>query len=268
MLIRAMEQYLFDRVAELGTKLGMDREGCKAYNRFVRFVSTPDVLKLVSTYDAEILAGRNTNDVFKCIRPVVIADGMRGAAIYERLHVRLDNLDGEIIRLERYSGTIQVNGRMYARCTKQPASTQRCCASSVKGSSKFADVDKGKKVAEKLESRQDGVEGSMKKTEPVVKFRKYYLKGKKAKQVDMDMEDEDAIDASQGFDIKSPLKDVRHSITDIHTEEVNHLSKSKWSNDLDGKDPIEAEGEKKKTSALSGLLQAYSKEGKSVTWGD
>ncbi|GJT54515.1 UDP-glycosyltransferase TURAN-like protein isoform X3 [Tanacetum coccineum] len=80
--------------------------------------------------------------------------------------------------------------------------------------------------------------------------------------VDMDMEDEDAIDASQGFDIKNvdPLKDVKHSVTDTQTEEVNHLSKSKWSNDLDGNDPIEA-GEKKKTSALSGLIQAYSKEG-------
>nr|GEV60627.1 YLP motif-containing protein 1 [Tanacetum cinerariifolium] len=104
-------------------------------------------------------------------------------------------------------------------------------------------------------------------------------------EVDMDMEDEDAVDASQGSNIKSPqesikyqvddctphdvdpLKDVKHSVTDTQTEEVNHLSKSKWSNDLDGKDPIEA-GEKKKTSALSGLIQAYSKEGKSVTWGD
>ncbi|GJU70549.1 FHA domain-containing protein-like protein [Tanacetum coccineum] len=38
--------------------------------------------------------------------------------------------------------------------------------SSVKGSSKVADVDKVKKVAEELESRQDGAEGSMKKTEP------------------------------------------------------------------------------------------------------
>lgn len=61
---------------------------------------------------------------------------------------------------------------------------------------------------------------------------------------------------------------MKRSVTDTQTEEVNHLSKSKWSNDLDGKDTIEAEGEKKKTSALSGLIQAYSKEGKSVTWGD
>ncbi|GJZ94705.1 hypothetical protein Tco_0666908 [Tanacetum coccineum] len=38
--------------------------------------------------------------------------------------------------------------------------------SSVKGSSKVADVDKGKKVAEELESTPDGAEGSMKKTEP------------------------------------------------------------------------------------------------------
>ncbi|GKC68677.1 FHA domain-containing protein-like protein [Tanacetum coccineum] len=38
--------------------------------------------------------------------------------------------------------------------------------SSVKGSSKVADVDKGKKVAEELKSRQDGAKGSTKKTEP------------------------------------------------------------------------------------------------------
>ncbi|PWA73215.1 YLP motif-containing protein 1 [Artemisia annua] len=105
-------------------------------------------------------------------------------------------------------------------------------------------------------------------------------------EVDMDMDDEDAIDASHGSDIKSPQesikyqldeftsndsspsKDVKRSVTDTQTEGVNHLSKSKWSNDLDGKETIEAEGEKKKTSVLSGLIQAYSKEGKSVTWGD
>ncbi|PWA82701.1 SMAD/FHA domain-containing protein [Artemisia annua] len=38
--------------------------------------------------------------------------------------------------------------------------------SAVKGLSEAAHMDKGKKVAEELENRQDGVEGSMKKTEP------------------------------------------------------------------------------------------------------
>ncbi|GJX49200.1 hypothetical protein Tco_0276045 [Tanacetum coccineum] len=131
--------------------------------------------------------------------------------------------------------------------------------SSVKGSSKVADVVKGKKVAEKLESRQDDAEGSMKKTEPVV---------------DMDMEDEDAIDASQGCDIKSPqenikyqvddctphgpLKDVRHFVTDIQTEEVNHLSKSKWSNDLEERILLKQKVKRKKSVHFQ---VSYSKEG-------
>ncbi|GJX53232.1 hypothetical protein Tco_0281601 [Tanacetum coccineum] len=135
--------------------------------------------------------------------------------------------------------------------------------SSVKGSLKVADVVKGKKVAEKLESRQDDAEGSMKKTEPVVKFEKQYLKGKKAKQVDMDMEDEDAVNASQGSNIKSPqesikyqvddctphgpLKDVRHFVIDIQTEEVNHLSKSKWSNDLEERILLKQKVKRKKS---------------------
>ncbi|PWA55142.1 SMAD/FHA domain-containing protein [Artemisia annua] len=38
--------------------------------------------------------------------------------------------------------------------------------SSVKGLSEAAHMDKGKKVAEELENRQDGAEGSIKKTEP------------------------------------------------------------------------------------------------------
>lgn len=61
---------------------------------------------------------------------------------------------------------------------------------------------------------------------------------------------------------------MKHPVTNHSIEEVNHLSKSKWSNDLDGSKSDEAEGGKKKASALSGLIQAYSKEGKSVRWGD
>ncbi|KAG2314824.1 hypothetical protein Bca52824_017946 [Brassica carinata] len=40
--------------------------------------------------------------------PVVVADGMAGAAIYELVRVGHDNLIGEIIRLEGDSATIQV----------------------------------------------------------------------------------------------------------------------------------------------------------------
>jgi len=39
--------------------------------------------------------------------PVVIADGMNGAAMYELVRVGNDNLIGEIIRLEGDSATIQ-----------------------------------------------------------------------------------------------------------------------------------------------------------------
>lgn len=39
--------------------------------------------------------------------PVVVADGMAGAAMYELVRVGHDNLIGEIIRLEGNSATIQ-----------------------------------------------------------------------------------------------------------------------------------------------------------------
>lgn len=39
--------------------------------------------------------------------PVVVADGMNGAAMYELVRVGHDNLIGEIIRLEGDSATIQ-----------------------------------------------------------------------------------------------------------------------------------------------------------------
>ena len=41
--------------------------------------------------------------------PVVVADGMAGAAMYELVRVGHDNLIGEIIRLEGDSATIQGN---------------------------------------------------------------------------------------------------------------------------------------------------------------
>ncbi len=40
--------------------------------------------------------------------PVVVADNMGGAAMYELVRVGTDNLIGEIIRLEGDSATIQV----------------------------------------------------------------------------------------------------------------------------------------------------------------
>ncbi|KAF9612017.1 hypothetical protein IFM89_037300 [Coptis chinensis] len=40
--------------------------------------------------------------------PVVVADGMGGAAMYELVRVGYDKLIGEIIHLERDSATIQV----------------------------------------------------------------------------------------------------------------------------------------------------------------
>ena len=42
--------------------------------------------------------------------PVVVADNMGGAAMYELIRVGQDKLIGEIIRLEGNSATIQVRG--------------------------------------------------------------------------------------------------------------------------------------------------------------
>ncbi|KAI3513465.1 hypothetical protein L1887_20799 [Cichorium endivia] len=101
-------------------------------------------------------------------------------------------------------------------------------------------------------------------------------------EVDMDMEDEDAVDvnASQGSDdkFKDEVDDFTPHGIDVgtpddakkhhHIPEVKHLSRSKWSNDLDGNESHEAQDGKKTGGALSGLIQAYTKEGKSVRWGD
>lgn len=46
---------------------------------------------------------------FQVSGPVVVADGMGGAAMYELVRVGHDNLIGEIIRLEGDSATIQGN---------------------------------------------------------------------------------------------------------------------------------------------------------------
>ena len=47
------------------------------------------------------------NIIWQVSGPVVIADGMAGAAMYELVRVGHDNLIGEIIRLEGDSATIQ-----------------------------------------------------------------------------------------------------------------------------------------------------------------
>ena len=46
--------------------------------------------------------------VRKVSGPVVVADNMAGAAMYELIRVGQDNLIGEIIRLEGNNATIQV----------------------------------------------------------------------------------------------------------------------------------------------------------------
>lgn len=51
-------------------------------------------------------------------------------------------------------------------------------------------------------------------------------------------------------------------------EEVKELGRSKWSNDLDEDDTERTDGLNGHANALSGLIQAYAKEGKSVRWMD
>lgn len=50
--------------------------------------------------------------------------------------------------------------------------------------------------------------------------------------------------------------------------EVKDLGRSKWSNELDEDDTEQTESIKGNLNALSGLIQAYGKEAKSVRWGD
>lgn len=52
------------------------------------------------------------------------------------------------------------------------------------------------------------------------------------------------------------------------TTEVKELAKSKWSSDLDEDDTQTNKDATKNLNALSGLIQSYSKERKSVRWGD
>lgn len=49
---------------------------------------------------------------------------------------------------------------------------------------------------------------------------------------------------------------------------MKELSRSKWSNDLDEDETEGSEAVKGNLNALSGLIQAYGKKGKSVRWSD
>ncbi|XP_022869276.1 uncharacterized protein LOC111388721 isoform X2 [Olea europaea var. sylvestris] len=67
-----------------------------------------------------------------------------------------------------------------------------------------------------------------------------------------------------------PSKDDQKwdTMEDRPMEEVKELRKSKWSNDLDEDDVKKTEAARGNLNALSGLIQSYSKEGKSVRWAD
>lgn len=66
----------------------------------------------------------------------------------------------------------------------------------------------------------------------------------------------------------SLLERKRWDAEEHPTEEVRELGKSKWSEDFDEDENDHTNGRRGTTSALSGLVHAYRKEGKSVHWGD
>ncbi|MCE3049553.1 hypothetical protein HAX54_045143 [Datura stramonium] len=105
-------------------------------------------------------------------------------------------------------------------------------------------------------------------------------------EVDMDMEDDDSLAVPSTLDgeniekFKVPPQgdiladgDVKDDPDSDHEEDhritdIKELAKSKWSSDLDEDDTRRNEYTTKNLNALSGLIQSYSKEGKSVRWGD
>ncbi|XP_023541377.1 uncharacterized protein LOC111801581 [Cucurbita pepo subsp. pepo] len=108
------------------------------------------------------------------------------------------------------------------------------------------------------------------------------LKESGIKEVDMDMEDEDD-DTPSSFQETKSIKTALHpqrddaseddgkrwdEESDHRREEVKELGRSKWSNDLDDDDTERTDGANGHANALSGLIQAYAKEGKSVRWID
>lgn len=107
------------------------------------------------------------------------------------------------------------------------------------------------------------------------------LKESGIQEVDMDMEEDD--DGSPSFQEtkseKTALPPSRDDASeddekrwdtepDHLREEVKELGRSKWSNDLDDDDTERTDGRNGHANALSGLIQAYAKEGKSVRWMD
>ncbi|XP_021285654.1 YLP motif-containing protein 1 isoform X2 [Herrania umbratica] len=111
------------------------------------------------------------------------------------------------------------------------------------------------------------------------------LKESGIQEVDMDMEDGDREEGLSGQQEQKPEKtkslavgdhvlgdsskdDKRRDAEGDRPVEVKELSRSKWSNDLD-EDEIEGpEAINGNLNALSGLIQAYRKKGKSVHWSD
>ncbi|CAK9155682.1 unnamed protein product [Ilex paraguariensis] len=104
-------------------------------------------------------------------------------------------------------------------------------------------------------------------------------------EVDMDTEDGDPSSGQLGSEERnleaieplvgdyapdgSLMHDNRFDTKDDHpAEEVKELGKSKWSDVLDEDDAQRTGVAKGNLSALSGLIQAYGKGGKSVHWGD
>ena len=66
----------------------------------------------------------------------------------------------------------------------------------------------------------------------------------------------------------SPKHDKKWDAEEERLREVKVLSRSKWSDDLDDDNAQRTEARKGNLNALSGLIKAYTNEGKSVHWGD
>ena len=64
--------------------------------------------------------------VRKVSGPVVVADNMAGAAMYELIRVGADKLIGEIIRLEGDSATIQASCPALRACLAASRDHQQC----------------------------------------------------------------------------------------------------------------------------------------------
>ncbi|KAL9258151.1 YLP motif-containing protein [Drosera capensis] len=109
------------------------------------------------------------------------------------------------------------------------------------------------------------------------------LKDNDIQEVDMDMEDsgDESLLKSEERKPENTAASLEDNVnqdgspeeeqkwTDENSEtEVKDLGHSKWLGDLDDADAEGTEARKVKSNSLSGLLQTYSKEGKSVHWGD